>query len=446
MNPVCESPVFVLSTARSGSTLLRFILDSHPVLACPPESDVALAGRHLFRTARILDQARPGGPEQSPPDGGLPPHLAAAVRTPIDAIFGQFLRDTGKSRWCDKSPDSAADAHLLADLYPEAKFICLYRHCMDVVASLLESHPFGLGGGLAARHQSFTAQYPGNLVAAAGAYWESHVDRMTAFEEKNPERCHRVRYEDLVTAPEETAEGIFSFLDVEQVPGITQACFQVEHARVGPGDKKIWLTDRVSSDSLGRGVRIPAGFLPRPLRDEVNGLLGKLDYRPVDRSWNEAVDHTDPRTEPPAPKGGSPELDAAVREVDDRVTSLSPGDLQLIVERWPALAGQALRIIVQGPDGASRKLDWSFAPAGEKIALRPEPAADGEPITLAADAATWRGLIAGTANLEIERKAGRLRHFQRRDGFPGSDSHWNELLAASTLLGFAPVPAVSADA
>jgi hypothetical protein len=33
-------PVFVLCGARSGSTLLRFILDAHPELACPPETNI----------------------------------------------------------------------------------------------------------------------------------------------------------------------------------------------------------------------------------------------------------------------------------------------------------------------------------------------------------------------------------------------------------------------
>ncbi|MFD0856561.1 sulfotransferase, partial [Actinomadura adrarensis] len=39
-------PVFVLCAARSGSTLLRFLLDAHPDLACPPETNVpALVGQ-----------------------------------------------------------------------------------------------------------------------------------------------------------------------------------------------------------------------------------------------------------------------------------------------------------------------------------------------------------------------------------------------------------------
>ena len=33
-------PVFVLCNARSGSTLLRFLLDAHPEIACPPETNM----------------------------------------------------------------------------------------------------------------------------------------------------------------------------------------------------------------------------------------------------------------------------------------------------------------------------------------------------------------------------------------------------------------------
>jgi Sulfotransferase family len=34
------APVFVLCMGRSGSTLLRFLLDAHPDLACPPETSL----------------------------------------------------------------------------------------------------------------------------------------------------------------------------------------------------------------------------------------------------------------------------------------------------------------------------------------------------------------------------------------------------------------------
>ena len=45
---VCRDPVFILTASRSGSTLLRFILDTHPDFACPPETHLLhAAGRFL---------------------------------------------------------------------------------------------------------------------------------------------------------------------------------------------------------------------------------------------------------------------------------------------------------------------------------------------------------------------------------------------------------------
>lgn len=97
-------------------------------------------------------------------------------------------------------------------VYPAAKFICLFRHPMDVIASGVEVCPWGLHRF---GFEPFVAQYPGNSVAAIGSYWLACAQAMLAFADKHPQACHRVRYEDLVTAPEETAAAIFTFLGAE---------------------------------------------------------------------------------------------------------------------------------------------------------------------------------------------------------------------------------------
>jgi protein-tyrosine sulfotransferase len=442
-----QAPIFVLSTARSGSTLLRFILDSHPDIACPPETNVALACRYLVNTWRVLESGRPR--EDAPAADGpkIPEYILAATREAIDAAFGHYLQGTGKSRWCDKSPDSCWDAELLGRLYPEAKFICLYRHCMDVIVSGAEARPWGLRQRIGFETDSFAAQYPGNMVAAGGAYWQSHVQKMMAFEESHPERCHRVRYEDMVTAPEETAAAIFSFLEVKQVPGITEECFQVKHEGNNPGDKKIWFTSKVTSESMGRGIRVPASWLPPRMRDDINQLLEKLEYRIIDNSWNEAVGSIDPRdgrsnSAAHARSQDNPELSATVGMISSRLTSWSDDDLSVMRERWPFLCEQDVKFIVQGADGHHQALRWSSDDAG--LALQPVTDTgqheDGQnkPVTLIADPATWQALLAGAANLDAEKKAGRLRHLHK----PASrDSGWDELHAVGTLLGLSPLPA-----
>jgi protein-tyrosine sulfotransferase len=290
-----NSPVFVLTASRSGSTLLRIILDSHPRLACPPETSITGACLALAMTCDGLENAGADSAKTDEPER-LPPVIAATVRTAVDRFYGHYLAQRGKQRWCDKSLDSFLHAELMAQVYPDAKFICLFRHCMDVVASAVEACPWGLQKyGL----DPFAAQFPGNSVAAVGSYWLACAQAILSFADSHPGSCHLVRYEDLVTAPEETAAGILSFLGEEQMPGITRACFDTPHEIDGPGDEKLWSTSAVTTASVGRGTIVPAGALPEPVRAAVNQTLGRLGYRAVDDHWNDAVSGTDPRLSPP---------------------------------------------------------------------------------------------------------------------------------------------------
>lgn len=292
VNDPCQQPVFVLTAGRSGSTLLRFILDSHPELACPPETNVALACGQLASMWKTLESALPDHPGKAP-SRALPGHIRDPIKEAIDSAYGHYLKGVGKQRWCDKSPDSCWHAGLLAQLYPEAKFICLYRHCMDVVASAIEAYPWGLPRRIGFE---YITQHPGNSVATVSHYWLAQVQQIMNFEEENPRRCYRLRYEDLVGEPEQTAESIFSFLGIPPVPGITQSCFRTPHSK-GPGDKKIWRTNKISTGSVGRGVRVPASRIPPHLRADINEALVKLDYRPLGERRTEAEAGADPRAD-----------------------------------------------------------------------------------------------------------------------------------------------------
>jgi hypothetical protein len=138
----------------------------------------------------------------------------------------------------------------------------------------------------------FVAQYSGNSVAAVGAYWNSCAQSILTFEEEHAESCHRIRYEDLVTAPEQTVSAMFDFLGVAPAPGITRDCFSMPHESNGPGDEKIWFTDEGTPTALGRGVRTPVGALPPPLlaarwptlADQTLSLV--VDGEPAERRWS----------------------------------------------------------------------------------------------------------------------------------------------------------------
>jgi len=448
-------PVFVLTASRSGSTLLRFILDSHPALACPPETGVGAACAQLGSTLGTLENAASGrhGPDD---EVAVPPGAAAVIRATIEFGFGGYLSRRGKSRWCDKSLDNVRHAGLLAQVFPDAKFICLYRHCMDVIASGVEACPWGLRRF---GYDEFVIRHPGNSVAAIADYWLLCAHLGLDFERQYPQRCHRVRYEDLVAEPERTAAEIFSFLEVENVPGITRACFEQEHEADGPSDEKIWFTGAVTGGSVGRGAVVPVGSFPPGMLPVLNQVLTTLSYRPVDEEWNTAVGPLDPRLSPapaavtaarPVPAGtaGSPEVAAAAQAIDARIRSRLAAELPVISAYWPRLAGATVGVVVQDPGGAQAELRVCFPagdvppPAGTTPAdAPPRPAGTSPdltriPVVIGAPA-TWTSLLHGQANLITEISAGRIRCVNQDDPHR---LRTDELHAIAWLLGLTQVP------
>lgn len=285
-------PVFVLCHARSGSTLLRFLLDAHPDLACPPETNLPTLCAQLATVWSLIEGA-PLSPNRGdePPD--IPEAAIAGIRHTMDMMVGSYLRRRGKLRYCDKSLGTARYADLLMRVYPEAKFLCVYRHPMDVIASGIEACPWGLSGF---GFDPYISETPGNAVLALARFWADNATLQQAVEERFPEQCHQVRYEDLVTDPDETAARIFSFLEVSPAPGVSKECFSSERERFGPGDYKIWRTSEITPDSTGRGWSVPAALIAPPVQEAVNELAGKLGYLPVDAAWGTSAPPADLRT------------------------------------------------------------------------------------------------------------------------------------------------------
>jgi protein-tyrosine sulfotransferase len=225
-------PVFVLCGARSRSTLLRFILDAHPDLACPPETNIPALCAQLATVWSLIVGA-PISPERGEEPPAIPDAAIVGIRHSVDDIIASYLARRGGQRYCDKSLGTARFADLLLRVYPETKFVCLYRHPMDMIASGIEACPWGVAGY---GFDPYIAASPGNIMLALARYWTDHTSSILAAEEQFPGSCHRVRYEDLVADPERTAAELFAFLGVPPVPGITSECFTARHERSGPAD------------------------------------------------------------------------------------------------------------------------------------------------------------------------------------------------------------------
>lgn len=457
-----SSPVFVLTVARSGSTLLRFILDAHPDLACPPEIGVGATCAGLLRVWSVTEGR---------PDAGVLPRLgaehltdraAAGIRAAVEAAFVPYLAGRGAARWVDKSLDTLPWAGLVARIWPDAKFICLYRHAMDAIASSLEACPWGLDGF---GFERYTVQYPGNNVAAAGASWVSGVSTMIDFEKTHTDRALRVRYEDLVLDPESVAAEIFDFVGVAPEPGISQSCFMAAHEANGPGDPKIWFTSGVSVKSVGRGSDVPAAKLPPPLRTAMNEALSNLGYVQVGEDWNAVQRRVTLRgmsartsgdaesTAVPASSPSDPDadLEAVAALVDVRDKAIDAVLLGVVASRWPTLSGRVLGIDMTGSAGGLAQFRWSVDGSDTHADTAAEDAGesssddaaadDGEArreVVLTADGTLWQAVLEGRANLWTELRAGRLVARGVADG-GGPD----ELHAIGVLLGLAQLPALA---
>ncbi len=198
-----DSPIFIVGCPRSGTTLLRDLLRSHPRVTIPREShfiprfyraygDPRNEREAVLLAARIL-QVR--GVKSLELD--LRPDAFAGCRTFAQAVtllYEEWARKENKVRWGDKTPQYVNDIPLLLELFPRAKIIHIYRDGRDVALSLIASH------------------MAGNLFSAAKA-WKSYVNAgRRAGRALPPETYLEVRYEMLLGDPAATMSQVCRFI------------------------------------------------------------------------------------------------------------------------------------------------------------------------------------------------------------------------------------------
>ena len=178
-------PIFIVGCQRSGTTLMRLILDSHPNISCGPET------RFLahFKQVTGEDWERM--------------QLYGFSREWWLGRFGDLFHDfqwgyaqsRGKSRWADKTPRYALDLEFLNEVFPNAQFLHVVRDGRDVVAS----HRDRWGYVKAVK---------------AAEKWHRYIDAVERFAATMPsDRFFEVRYEDLVGATEPTLRKVLEFFD-----------------------------------------------------------------------------------------------------------------------------------------------------------------------------------------------------------------------------------------
>jgi hypothetical protein len=279
-------PVFIVCNARSGSTLLRYLLDSHPDIACPAETKLAQAARLLLGVnndlagnARVEREVKAAGAPE-PTEQSL-----AAVRDVVTTTVSRYLGRQGKAVWCDKSLDTVQTLDVLRRLFPRARYLCLHRHAMDVVASLLESCRWGYAYFDVA---PYVERRLNNVPLALAEYWTQRTNTMLQLQASSASTLE-VHYEHLVRDPGTTLTTILEFLELPSDQTLVQTMIaQAFHGQHDPGaaDWKIPFASVVEPTSVERGRAIPGDLIKEPVRGPMNELLGLLRYPLVGADWN----------------------------------------------------------------------------------------------------------------------------------------------------------------
>jgi Sulfotransferase family len=335
--------VFVVTLARSGSTLLRYLLDAHPDVTSPPELNLSALLQHAADTwHRSLDAISERPPDEPiGPIQSYSPEAYQRARRAVDPIMVRCANIAGASVFCDKSLTTVDHLATVSRCYPKASYIFLYRYPLDLIASGIEASRWGFNAfGFA----PYVGATPGNFVAGLGNYWIDKVTKMVEFERTCSVAHARIYYELLCDDPAGTVEQLLKFLELSPDAGIVERMFGTEHGR-GPGDYKIDYTGSINANSIGRGSVLPETFLPGQVQ-RIDELLAELDYPPMQASR---------RGDLATLLGLKGVTDS--RSVDDTADRVSKSLVETLSRAQQALPGdrspvrQALEVILRGNSG-----------------------------------------------------------------------------------------------
>lgn len=237
----------IVGAPRSGTTLLRFMLDSHPELAIPPETGFLTLSSKLRGTGAKLRErffrAIINYPEDTPswPDFEILEEDFRAALSRVEpftvsegfrTFYRMYAARFGKSRWGDKTPHYCFELDSIRRVLPEARFIHIIRDGRDVALSL-RGMWFSPGWGIKTQAAHWL-----KCVGAARRAGLSHSDYL------------EVRYEDLVLNPSETLHRVCAHIDLpfnEQMLSYyerTPARLLEHKGRVGPDGTPLLTQDQ----------------------------------------------------------------------------------------------------------------------------------------------------------------------------------------------------------
>ena len=194
-DPGEDSPVFLLGFARSGTTLLEQILDSHPALQTLGEKGTVAA---MVKEFEMIVQGR------SEPLQNLTSDEIARLREVYFREVSRHIERKAGTLLVDKMPLDTINVHVIWRVFPKAKFLLAIRHPCDVCLSCF-MQSFRANEAMLS---FLTLENTARTYSEVMQVWQAALARL-------PLNFHRVRYEDLVANFELEARALVDFIGVE---------------------------------------------------------------------------------------------------------------------------------------------------------------------------------------------------------------------------------------
>jgi len=270
--------IIVLGLPRSGTTLLRRLLDAHPDIDCPAETCLFSACARFLHSETVSDGL----------DFGVLTGLAfAGFRT--DEVLDRlrefafdFKREhamrRGKRRWAEKTAVDSFHIGKIEDMCGDSvQYICIVRHGLDAACSINELSNRGFSY-LSEIHE-YVKLHARPLEAFAHA-WVDVNRSILEFMERHPDNAVFLRYEDLVADPADTMQHLSSFLGETWNDDLLQTALESREG-AGLGDWKTYDSTRIMDDSIGRWRSLPA-TIAGALGEICNPVLAACGYDPIE--------------------------------------------------------------------------------------------------------------------------------------------------------------------
>jgi hypothetical protein len=202
--PEAPPAPFVVGVGRSGTTLLRMMLDTHPELAIPPETQ--FVPELIDRGGEPPELVEAIVASRSWKDFGLEPGRLRALVSELErpapadvlrAFYGLYAETHGKPRWGDKTPGYVKRMRPIAAALPEARFIHVIRDGRDVA---LSRRARGMGES--------------KPIEEVAELWRRRIENARRQARRLRGRYLELRFEDLVSHPRAALERVCELIEL----------------------------------------------------------------------------------------------------------------------------------------------------------------------------------------------------------------------------------------